>query len=36
VVEQAFDIAAYGTNANIERKRQVAIAASFRFNHFKS
>jgi hypothetical protein len=28
----SLDLAAYGTNANIERKRQLALAASFRFN----
>jgi hypothetical protein len=27
------DVAAYGTNANIERTRQTAIAVSIRFNH---
>jgi len=31
----SFDVAAYGTNANIERTRRTAIAASIRFNHFK-
>jgi len=29
----ALDVAAYGTNANIERRRQTAIAASIRINH---
>jgi hypothetical protein len=29
------DVAAFGTNANIERKRRTAIAASIRFNHFQ-
>ncbi len=29
----SLDVAAFGTNANIERKRRVAIAASIRFNH---
>jgi len=29
------DIAAFGTNANIERERHTAIAVSLRFNHFK-
>jgi hypothetical protein len=27
------DIAAFGTNANIERERHTAIAVSLRFNH---
>lgn len=31
----SLDVAAYGTTANIERKRHVAIAASMRFNHGK-
>ena len=31
----SLDVAAYGTNANIERKRQLALAASVRFNHVK-
>ena len=31
----SLDVAAYGTNANIERKRQTAVAFSIRFNHFK-
>jgi len=31
----SLDLAVFGTNANIERKRQTAIAASIRFNHFK-
>jgi len=31
----SFDVAAFGTNANVERKHQMAIAASIRFNHFK-
>jgi hypothetical protein len=31
----SFDVAAFGTNANIERKHQMAIAASIRFNHYK-
>jgi hypothetical protein len=31
----SFDVAAFGTNANVERKHQIAIAASIRFNHFK-
>jgi hypothetical protein len=31
----SLDVAAYGTNANIERTRRTAIAASIRFNHFK-
>ena len=31
----SLDVAAYGTNANIERKRQLAMAASIRFNHIK-
>jgi hypothetical protein len=30
----SFDVAAFGTSTNIERKRQLAIAASFRINHF--
>jgi hypothetical protein len=30
----SLDVAAYGTNANIERTRQTAIAVSIRFNHF--
>jgi len=29
----SFDVAAYGTHANIERKRKTAIAFSIRFNH---
>ena len=29
----SLDLAAFGTNTNIERKRQMAIAASIRFNH---
>ena len=29
----SMDVAAYGTNANIERTRQTAIAVSIRFNH---
>jgi hypothetical protein len=29
----SLDLAAFGTNANIERKRQMAIAASIRINH---
>jgi hypothetical protein len=29
----SLDVAAYGTNANIERTRQTAIAVSIRFNH---
>jgi len=29
----SLDVAAFGTTANIERKRQMAIAASVRFNH---
>ncbi len=32
----SFDVAAFGTNANVERKHQMAIAASIRFNHFKN
>ena len=28
----SFDLAAFGTNTNVERKRQMAIAASVRFN----
>ena len=32
----SFDVAAFGTNANVERKHQMAIAASVRFNHFKN
>ena len=31
----SLDAAAYGTNTNIERKRQLALAASIRFNHVK-
>ena len=31
----SLDVAAYGTNANIERKRQTAVAFSLRFNHIK-
>ena len=31
----SMDVAAYGTNANIERKRQVAIAVSLRLNHLQ-
>jgi hypothetical protein len=31
----SMDVAAYGTNANIERTRQTAIAVSIRFNHLK-
>ena len=31
----SLDLAAFGTNTNIERKRQTAIAASLRFNHRK-
>ena len=30
----AIDVAAFGTATNIERKRQLAIAASIRINHF--
>jgi hypothetical protein len=30
-----FDVAAFGTNANIEQKRDMAIAASIRINHSK-
>jgi len=30
----ALDVAIFGTTTNIERTRQAAIAASFRFNHF--
>lgn len=29
----SIDVATFGTNANIERTRQMAIAVSFRFNH---
>jgi hypothetical protein len=29
----SLDVAAYGTHANIERKRQTAVAFSIRFNH---
>ena len=32
----SFDVAAFGTTANAERKHQMAIAASIRFNHFKN
>ncbi len=31
----SLDVAAFGTNANIERKRRLALAASIRFNHMK-
>ena len=31
----AIDVAAFGTNANVERESQMAIAASIRFNHLK-
>ena len=31
----SLDVAAYGTHANVERKRQAAIAFSIRFNHMK-
>jgi hypothetical protein len=31
----SLDVAAFGTNTNIELKRQMAIAASLRFNHLK-
>jgi hypothetical protein len=30
----SFDVAAFGTTTNIQRTRQLAIAASFRINHF--
>ena len=30
----SLDVAVFGTNANIERKRQMAIAASIRINHY--
>jgi hypothetical protein len=30
------DIAAFGTNANVERERHTSIAVSLRFNHFKT
>ena len=30
----AIDVAAFGTATNIERERQLAIAASIRINHF--
>jgi len=32
----ALDIAAYGTNANVEQTRNMVLAASIRFNHLKS
>lgn len=32
----AVDVAAYGTNANIERTRHTAIAVSLRINHFNN
>jgi hypothetical protein len=32
----SFDLAAYGTNANIERTRWTAVAVSLRINHIKS
>jgi hypothetical protein len=31
----SFDVAFFGTTANVERKHQAAIAASIRFNHIK-
>ena len=31
----SLDFAAFGTNTNIERRRQMALAASIRFNHVK-
>src|SRR5262249_13028329 len=31
----SFDVAVFGTNANVERNHQAAIAASIRFNHIK-
>jgi hypothetical protein len=31
----ALDVAAYGTNANIEQTRDAVVAVSLRFNHFK-
>jgi hypothetical protein len=30
----SFDVAAFGTTTNIERTRQLALAASIRINHF--
>jgi hypothetical protein len=32
----SLDVAGFGTNTNVERKRQMAIAASIRFNHLKA